>query len=85
LWEIETSRRIVLAATRFAEFLSMQRRLAILFGFLAVLVAAPGCGPAVAKSDLGNIVYEVPKIPGTEEPFPIPDVVPALAQPEPDL
>jgi len=63
----------------------MRRWLAVLFGFLAALIAVPGCGPAVAKSDLGDIVYEVPQTPGTDEPFPIPEVVPPLAEREADL
>jgi len=63
----------------------MGRWLAILFSFLAFPIVAPGCGPAVAKSDLGNIVYEVPNVPGADEPYPMPEVVPPLAQREPDI
>jgi len=63
----------------------MARWLAVLLGFLAVPLAAPGCGPAVAKSDLGDIVYEVPKVRGADQPYPIPEVVPPLAAREPDI
>jgi hypothetical protein len=62
----------------------MGRWLIILFGVLAIPMALPGCGPAVAKSELGDIVYEVPKVPGADEPFPIPNVVPPLKTREPD-
>ncbi len=61
----------------------MARWLVILFGLFALAMVVPGCGPAVAKSDLGDIVYEVPTVPGTDKPFPIPEVVPPLAAREP--
>jgi|GEM_PF-2401690 len=35
-----------------------------------------GCGPTVSHSDLGTIVYEVPTIPGAEEPYRLPDLPP---------
>jgi len=63
----------------------MARWLAILFGLFAVAIDAPGCGPAVAKSDMGNIVYEVPKVAGADKPYPIPEVLPPLAAREPDF
>lgn len=63
----------------------MGRWLAILFGVLVGAMAVPGCGPAVAKSELPNIVYEVPKVAGADKLYPIPEVVPPLAKREPDL
>ncbi len=63
----------------------MVRWLTILLGVLAVAVALPGCGPAVPNSELGEKVYEVPKVPGADEPYPIPEVVPPLSKREPDL
>lgn len=48
-----------------------------LFGDLAlglVLGAAvTGCGPAVSEKDLGKIVFELPKIPGADQPYPLPE------------
>ncbi len=63
----------------------MRACLAIFLGFLGILMVAPGCGPAVAKNELGTIVYDVPKVPGAEKLFPIPDVAPPLEKPGPDL
>jgi hypothetical protein len=39
---------------------------------VAVLLVVPGCGPQVAREDLGKIVYEVPKVPGSDKPYPLP-------------
>lgn len=44
--------------------------------------AAPGCGPSVSDADLGRIVFEVPEVPGAEEPYefpPAPDLQGAAA------
>ncbi len=40
---------------------------------LTFALGIPGCGPNVSKSDLGTIVYEVPTIPGAEEPYKVPE------------
>ena len=29
----------------------------------------PGCGPSLSEDELGQIVYEVPEVPGAEEPY----------------
>lgn len=39
---------------------------------VAVLLLLSGCGPQVAQEDLGKIVYEVPKMPGSDKPYPLP-------------
>jgi hypothetical protein len=39
-------------------------------------ISIVGCGPTVSHSDLGTIVYEVPNIPGAEEPYRLPDLPP---------
>ena len=46
-------------------------------GVILVLVAAtliPGCGPKLSKEELGKVVFEVPKVPGSETPFPMPEL-----------
>lgn len=40
---------------------------------LLVVPLATGCGPAVPASELGQTVFEVPKVPGAEEPYPLPE------------
>ncbi len=54
----------------------MRRWFLVTLGPLAILATLPGCGPAVSRSDLGEIKYEVPQVPGSERPYPIPDVGP---------
>ena len=38
-----------------------------------------GCGPKIAKKDLGDAVFEIPNVPGSEHPYPLP----ALETPNP--
>lgn len=40
------------------------------------LCFAGGCGPAVPPEELGTVVYEVPAVPGAEEPYPLPELKP---------
>jgi hypothetical protein len=54
----------------------MRTFLVVTLGLALLLFAIPGCGPAVPTSSLGIIKYEVPEIPGADEPFPIPRVKP---------
>lgn len=43
-------------------------------------LALGGCsGPAIPTEELGNVVYEVPKVPGAEHEY----VVPELGEPPP--
>jgi hypothetical protein len=39
---------------------------------LVILVSLTGCGPELSKSDLGTVVFEVPKVSGSEEPYKMP-------------
>ena len=48
----------------------------ILAGLLAV--TASGCGPKLSEEELGTVIFEVPKVPGTEEPYELPEAAPAL-------
>jgi len=52
----------------------MRQWLLMAIGLLGVFFTLPGCGPAVSKSDLGRVVYEVPDVPGAEKEYNIPDV-----------
>ena len=39
-------------------------------------MSATGCGPNVPKSELGNVVFEVPTVAGADEPYKLPDMPP---------
>jgi hypothetical protein len=57
-------------------FLGSSRRAAILrfSGLLVFLVILGGCGPELSKSDLGTVVFEVPKIAGADKPYHMPQL-----------
>ena len=43
----------------------------------AVLTLVPGgCGPNVTTEDLGQIVFEVPEVPGADKPYDMPELGP---------
>ncbi len=49
-------------------------------------IIAGGCGPRLTSADLGTIVREIPKVPGADKPYPMPQLdkpAPAVAEPEP--
>ena len=45
---------------------------------LGVLLGAAtvGCGPEVKQSDLGMVVFEVPTVAGSDEPYKLPEMAP---------
>jgi hypothetical protein len=45
----------------------------VLLGVVAVSLGLPGCGPAVSKSELGNVVFTVPEVPGANQPYLLPE------------
>ena len=47
------------------------------FVVLAAALVLPGCGPELSEEELGTIVYEVPKVSGSEAPYELP---PATSQ-----
>jgi hypothetical protein len=51
----------------------MQFRFGILLLFLLAVV---GCGPHLSQSELGKVVFEVPKVAGADEPYPMPQLGP---------
>lgn len=49
---------------------------------LAILLAfASGCGAELSKSELGTVVFEVPKVAGADEPYKMPQLGPPVEQP----
>jgi hypothetical protein len=46
----------------------------VLPGLVAMSLGLPGCGPAVSKSELGNVVFTVPDVPGANQPYLLPDI-----------
>ena len=46
----------------------------ILIGILVCLVLLPGCEPTVEPEDLGTVQYEIPKIPGADQPYEMPEL-----------
>ena len=52
------------------------RLTSVMFLFVA------GCGPAVDQEELGQVVYEVPMVPGAEEPYPLPELKPDAVRSE---
>jgi hypothetical protein len=38
------------------------------------ITAVLGCGPKVAREELGHVVFEVPKVPGSDKPFEMPQL-----------
>jgi len=59
-----------------------------ILGLAVVGLAAavlPGCGPNLSEEELGTVVFEVPDVPGAEEPYQLPSVAtPAPAPPAPE-
>jgi hypothetical protein len=49
---------------------------------LFLLTFLAGCGPRVSKSDLGVVVFEVPKVAGSDEPYQMPELGPPLEHKE---
>jgi hypothetical protein len=47
---------------------------------LALSVLTFGCGPEVPREELGEIVFEIPEVHGTDEPYPMPE----LGEPPPE-
>jgi hypothetical protein len=45
---------------------------------LILLVAVPGCGPELSKTDLGHVVSEPPKAEDADKPYPMPQLGPPL-------
>ena len=52
----------------------MQRRIRWIWLALAALATLLGCEPTVSREELGQIVYEMPAVPGAERPYELPDL-----------
>jgi hypothetical protein len=46
--------------------------------FSLLLPLVTGCGPALSKTDLGTVVFEVPKVEGADKPYLMPELGPPL-------
>jgi hypothetical protein len=56
----------------------------VLLGAAGIIVV--GCGPAVPEKELGTVLYEVPKVPGSEDAYELPEVQAAgKARPEEEV
>jgi hypothetical protein len=42
------------------------------------LLMLGGCGPALSKSDLGTVVFDLPKVAGADEPYRMPQLGPPV-------
>jgi hypothetical protein len=62
----------------------MRAVLGLLFGIALTLPVVAGCGPALSEEDLGTVVFEVPEVPGADEPYPYPDWDAASESDSPD-
>lgn len=54
---------------------------------LAIAILLGGCGPRLDRDELGEVIFTLPKVPGTDEPYemPAPYFVPqGAAGPRPD-
>ncbi|MCE5268746.1 MAG: hypothetical protein LLG00_12760 [Planctomycetaceae bacterium] len=52
----------------------------ITLGCVITVLLLGGCGPAVSKSELGNVVFELPKVAGADRPYQMPQ----LKEPAPE-
>lgn len=50
------------------------RRWFSLLLLLALPVSPVGCGPALSKTDLGTVVFEIPKVPGADTAYRMPQL-----------
>jgi hypothetical protein len=51
----------------------MRALLPLILAMVFVLPATTGCGPDLSADDLGETVFQIPKIPEAEAPFDLPE------------
>jgi hypothetical protein len=49
---------------------------------LIILLACGGCGPRLSEKDVGSPIFEIPKLPGSDTPYPLPQLDDAAAPSE---
>ena len=54
------------------------------FGLLFFVVLLAGCGPELSKTDLGTVVYNIPKVAGVDEPYQMPQLGPPATDSDED-
>jgi hypothetical protein len=47
-----------------------------LFGLAIFVIVLGGCGAELSRSDLGTVVFEVPRVAGADKPYPMPKLGP---------
>ena len=52
----------------------MRRRFCLLLLPLLLPASLSGCGPAVSKTDLGTVIFQIPAVPGADTPYPMPQL-----------
>ena len=50
----------------------MRYRLAV----LVLVVSLGGCGPKLSRADLGTVIFESPKVAGSDQPYQMPQLAP---------
>ena len=50
------------------------------FSLSILLLFLTGCGPQLSKQDLGTVEFQVPRVAGSEEPYPLPQLGPPAGQ-----
>lgn len=50
----------------------------LVFTLLALLLlfSTPGCAPRIPPEELGEVMKELPALPGTDQPYPLPELEP---------
>jgi hypothetical protein len=59
----------------------MRHSFCLLLLLLLPLISLAGCGgPALSKTDLGTVIFQIPEVPGADTPYRIPQL---QGEPEP--
>jgi hypothetical protein len=52
----------------------MRYWIGLLMLLLILLISPAGCGPALSETDLGTVTFEMPKVPGADAPYRMPQL-----------
>ena len=64
----------------------MKFKTAVLFNVIALaIVCCHGCGPKLEPEDLGTVVFELPRVPGADRAYPLPESKQRSADPREEL
>lgn len=59
-------------------------RLLVLATLFLMLAACGGCGPALSREELGEVHFELPAVPGADEPYELPGLRPRREDERPE-